>query len=109
MSAVPDVPIKMLTALPCPDGMLAVRNRAMLLLGFGAALRRSELVGLLIRDVQPGPGCGLSILVAAPGPAHMARGQQIAIWAIPAEPLLCPAAALERWPMVRDDANDRGQ
>jgi hypothetical protein len=35
----------------------------MLLLGFGAALRRSELVGLTLSDVETVPGRGLLVTV----------------------------------------------
>lgn len=34
------------------------------------------------------------------------RGQQVAIWANPAEKLLCPAAALERWLALREAVPD---
>ena len=104
--AVPAVLTRMLSALPCPDGSLAVRNRAMLLLGFGAALRRSELVSLLIGDIQIVPGRGLSVLVRRSKTDQHASGQQIAVWANPADPLLCPAAAFSRWLAVRDEARD---
>ncbi len=49
--AVPDVLQVMLAACPPPGTALGARDRAMLLLGFGAALRRSELVALQLRDV----------------------------------------------------------
>ena len=50
-----------LGALPSPDSPLGARSCAMLLLGFGAALRRSELVGLRLGDVEMVPGRGLLI------------------------------------------------
>jgi site-specific recombinase XerC len=46
----------MLAANALPESPLGVPSRAMLLLGFGAALRRSELVGLRIGDAQLAPG-----------------------------------------------------
>jgi len=56
--AVPDV-LRLLLAACLPAGTaLGARDRAMLLLGFGAALRRSELVALHLGDVAPVPGCG---------------------------------------------------
>src|SRR5206468_305907 len=74
--AVPDVLEKMLAALPSPESPLSISNRAMLLLGFGAALRRSELVGLRIRDVQLVPGRGLTVLVRRSKTDQYGRGQQ---------------------------------
>ena len=104
--AVPEVLRQMLDALPAPALPLAVRSRAMLLLGFGAALRRSELVALRLADVEPVPGRGLRLLVRRSKTDPQGRGQQVAIWANPAEPLVCPAAALEAWLRLRERAVD---
>src|SRR4051794_7974765 len=82
-----------LAALPCPESPLGLRNRAMLLLGFGAALRRSELVSLCIGDVRLVPGRGLTVLVRRSKTDQHGRGQQVEIWANPADPLTCPAAS----------------
>ena len=61
---------------------IVARDRAMLLLGFGAALRRSELVALTLGDVETVPGRGLKLLVrrsqdrpARSGPGHRRLGQ----------------------------------
>src|SRR4051794_25267155 len=107
--AVPEVLAKMLAALPSPESPLGIRNRAMPLLGFGAALRRSELVGLRLGDVQSVPGCGVTVLVRRSKTDQYGRGQQVAIWANPADPLTCPAAAVERWLALRDMAPDVAQ
>jgi site-specific recombinase XerD len=104
--AVPEVLRQMLDALPSPTLPLAVRSRAMLLLGFGAALRRSELVALRLADVEPVPGRGLRLLVRRSKTDPHGRGQQVAIWANPAEPLVCPSAALEAWLRLRERAAD---
>ena len=104
--AVPDVLAKMLAALPSPESPLGIRNRAMLLLGFGAALRRSELVALCIGDVARVPGRGLTVLVQRSKTDQQGRGQDVAIWANPADPLTCPLSALERWLAVREAAVD---
>src|SRR5215217_745100 len=108
--AVPDVLRAMLAALGSDsasrkDALLA-RDRAMLLLGFGAALRRSELVGLSIGDVTAVPGRGLRILVRRSKTDQLGRGQTVAVWANPAEPGFCPAAALEAWLAHRHQAED---
>ena len=78
----------------------------MLLLGFGAALRRSELVALQLRDVDMVPNRGLRLLVRRSKTDQHGQGQDIAIWASPDEPLLCPVAALQAWRFHRDRAGD---
>ena len=40
------------TGRPLPDTLIGKRDRALLLLGFAAALRRSELVGLVVADLE---------------------------------------------------------
>ena len=62
----------------------------MLLLGFGAAPRRSELVGLRIGDVQRVPGRGLTVLVRRSKTDQHGRWKQVAMWASPANPLTSP-------------------
>ena len=69
-------------AAPSPDTPLGARDRAMLLVGFGAALRRSELVALTLGDVETVPGRGLRAAgapledrPAGPGPGHRRLGQ----------------------------------
>ena len=73
----------------------------MLLLGFGAVLRRSELVVLCIGDVARVLGRGLTMLVQRSKTDQHGHGQQVAIWANPANPLTSPLTALERWQTVR--------
>ena len=104
--AVPAVLQAMLAALPNPDGPLAVRNRAMLLLGFGAALRRSELVALRVGDVTRVSGRGITVLVTRSKTDQHGRGQSVAIWANPASPSACPLHAFERWLGLRETASD---
>jgi hypothetical protein len=67
-AAGPDALRLMLAARPPGTIPLGARDRALLLLGFGAALRRSELVGLALGDVEVVPGRGLRVLVRR-GPA----------------------------------------
>jgi site-specific recombinase XerC len=41
-----------------PDKLAGLRDRALLLIGFGGALRRSELVALNVADIkETEPGC----------------------------------------------------
>jgi hypothetical protein len=78
----------------------------MLLLGFGAALRRSELVGLSLGDIEPVPGRGLLVTVARSKTDQHGAGQRVAVWANPAEPGFCPEAALAAWLAHRRTAAD---
>ena len=102
--AVPDVLRRMLAT--CATTPLGARDRAMLLLGFGAALRRSELVALRLGDIEPVPGRGLRLLVRRSKTDQHGRGQDVAVWANPADPSLCPLAALAAWRRHRDRAPD---
>jgi len=104
--AVPDVLRLLLAACAPAGGALGARDRAMLLLGFGAALRRSELVALRVGDVEPVPGRGLRLLVRRSKTDQHGQGQEVAVWANPAEPLLCPTVALDAWLGHRTQARD---
>ena len=111
--AVPEVLRRMLAtsaldpaAAPGPRSALVARDRAMLLLGFGAALRRSELVALRLGDVAVVPGRGLTVLVQRSKTDQQGRGQQVAIWANAAERDFCPLVALEAWLEHRRRAAD---
>ena len=104
--AVPDVLRQLLGACQLPGTALGARDRAMLLLGFGAALRRSELVALQLGDVVTVPGRGLRLLVRRSKTDQHGQGQDVAIWANPADPLLCPVAALDAWLAQRIQARD---
>ncbi|MHB0715701.1 site-specific integrase, partial [Roseomonas mucosa] len=76
------------------------------LVGFGAALRRSELVGLALGDVEIVPGRGLRVLIRRSKTDQRGAGQEVAVWANPAEPGCCPLAALEAWLAFRKGASD---
>lgn len=104
--AVPGVLRLMLATRPRADTPLGARDRAMLLLGFGAALRRSELVGLAIDDAEPRPGRGVMLSVRRSKTDQHGAGQQVAVWANPDEPGFCPAAALDAWLAFRRQAAD---
>jgi site-specific recombinase XerD len=95
--AVPGVLRLMLAARPSPDTPLGARDRAMLLLGFSAALRRSELVALSLGDIEGVPGRGLMLLIRRSKTDQHGTGQRVAVHANPSEPSFCPAAALARW------------
>jgi site-specific recombinase XerD len=104
--AVPGVLRLMLAARAAPDTPLGARDRAMLLVGFGAALRRSELVALTLGDVETVPGRGLKLLVRRSKTDPHGQGHDIAVWANPDDPGVCPLAALEIWLAHRRTAPD---
>jgi site-specific recombinase XerD len=104
--AVPGVLRLLLAARPGPETPLGARDRAMLLLGFGAALRRAELVALTLGDVETVPGRGLLMLIGRSKTDQHGAGQRIAVHANPADPGFCPAAALDAWLRHRREAAD---
>src|SRR4029077_2304747 len=95
--AVPGVLRLMVAKRPSPDTPLGARDRAMLLVGFGAALRRSELVALTLGDVETVPGRGPRLLIRRSKTDQQGQGQDIAVWANPSEEGFCPLAALNAW------------
>jgi site-specific recombinase XerD len=103
---VPGVLRQMLAARPGPETPLGARDRAMLLLGFGATLRRSELVSLALGDVETVPDRGLLLTIGRSKTDQVGAGQRVAVHANPAEPGCCPAAALEAWLRHRREAPD---
>ena len=104
--AVPGVLRLMVAGRPAADTPLGARERAMLLVGFGAALRRSELVALTLGDVETVPGRGLRLLIRRSKTDQQGQGQDIAVWANPAEAGFCPLAALNAWLAHRRTAAD---
>lgn len=85
---------RIMVMAPRPDGGLtAVRDRALLLLGFAGALRRSELVALDIADIEEVPE-GLRVTVRRGKTDQEGRG---AIIAIVRGEVACPVAALRAW------------
>ncbi len=104
--AVPDVLRLFLAVCASSDTALGARDRAMLLLGFGAALRRSELVALQLGDLEGIPNRGVRVLIRRSKTDQHGAGQEVAIWANPADPLLCPVAAVNAWLRHRGLAQD---
>ena len=84
--AVPGVLRLMLAYLRPASDPLGARDRAMLLIGFGAALRRGELVALTLGDIETVPGRGLRVTVRRSKTDQQGKGQPVAICANPAEP-----------------------
>lgn len=77
----------------CPDTLVGLRDRALLLLGFGGALRRSELVALTVSDIEHTPE-GLRIIIRKSKTDQEGQGQTIAVLN---GPHLRIADTLETW------------
>ncbi len=82
----------MLQAIPA-DTLLGQRDRAMLLLGFAGAFRRSELVALQVADLAFEPD-GVRVLIRRSKADQEGHGQEIAILS---GTKLRPVAALQAW------------
>jgi site-specific recombinase XerD len=78
----------------CGERLIDLRDRALLLVAFGAALRRSELVALAVADVAPQPE-GLRLTIRRSKSDQDGEGQVIAIGRTGTP--TCPAAAYETW------------
>jgi site-specific recombinase XerD len=79
---------------PLANGRLAtIRDRALLLIGFAGAFRRSELVGLNADDIEETPE-GLRITIRRSKTDQEGHGHVIAI---PRGMIACPVAALKAW------------
>lgn len=76
-----------------PAGMIGIRDRALLLIGFAAALRRSELVALDLRDIEI-KSEGALITIAQSKTDQEGEGQLVTV---PRGKVLKPVAALEAW------------
>jgi len=76
-----------------PAGLLGTRDRALLLLGFAGAFRRSELVGLMVEDLTFGDD-GVKVLIRRSKTDQEGAGQVVGI---AHGTKLCPVAALRAW------------
>ena len=83
------------------------RDRALLLLGWCAAMRRSELANLTWSQVQFVPGQGLVITVRNAKTDTAGEGQQIGV-PYQANPELCPVQALRDWQQVSEADTTQG-
>ena len=83
----------------CPSDAVGVRDRAMILLGFGAACRRSELVALDIADVVADER-GAAVTIARSKTDQEGQGAVVAIHGSD-DPVLDIRAALAAWLTIR--------
>ncbi len=85
---------RIVEAIP-DDAVIGIRNRAIVLLGYAGAFRRSELVGLDVADLQDDAE-GLIIHLRRSKTDQHGRGRLVGIPS-GAHPLTCPVTALQRW------------
>jgi integrase len=78
----------------CDESLLGRRDRALLLVGFAAALRRSELVALNVADVSFVPQ-GITVRVARSKTDQEQAGQVVGV--VQTGRKTCPVAALQSW------------
>lgn len=78
-----------------PDSLLGVRDRALLLLGFAGAMRRSELVGLNLTDLAFGDE-GLVVVVGRSKTDQTGKGRKIGI-PFGQNSETCPVRAVQEW------------
>lgn len=83
----------MIATLPMTP--LGIRDRALLLLGFVGAFRRSELVGLEIADLTVRRE-GLAVTIRHSKTDQAGAGRQVAI-CYGADPACCPVRAVKAW------------
>jgi site-specific recombinase XerD len=81
-------------ALAVPDGLKGTRDRALLLLGFAGAFRRSELVALNVADLEESEG-GLKITIRRSKTDQEGHGETIAI--VRGGGMSCPVKAVKAW------------
>lgn len=88
-----------------PDTRQGLRDKAILLVGFFGAFRRSEFVAVRLRDLAFKPG-GLIVTIPRSKTDQEGAGQEVPIAERPEEPSFCPVAALRAWLAVRADMRE---
>lgn len=75
-----------------------LRDRALLLLGWAGAFRRSELVGIERHHLEIDPARhGLSVFLPTSKADQFGKGASVAIWRADRLPELCPVRAVQEW------------
>ena len=83
-------------------GLIGVRDRSMILLGFAGAFRRSELVGLNIEDCEFGKD-GLTITLRRSKTDQEGMGRKIGI-PYGSNPATCPVRTVQTWMELGESA-----
>lgn len=87
--------VKKMSALVEADTLRGLRDRAVLLLGFAGALRRSEVVALDVEDLTEQQE-GINIRIRTSKTDQEGVGETVAIPRVPNSPY-CPVRALQAW------------
>jgi site-specific recombinase XerD len=82
-----------LSMIPRGDSLRELRNRAIILVGFAGAFRRSELVALNVADIEETPE-GMLVTIRRSKTDQEALGRRVAI---PRGEIACPVTALRAW------------
>jgi integrase len=78
-----------------PADLRGLRDRALVLIGFAAALRRSELISLSVEDIEESSG-GLVITIRRSKTDQEAAGELVGV-PYGSSPEACPVRALRAW------------
>jgi len=84
-----------LTEIDGKISLTGIRDRALLILGFAGAFRRSELVSLEIKDLKLARD-GIIVLLKRSKTDQQGEGREVAI-PYGSNPLTCPVRALQDW------------
>ena len=84
---------RIFAAMDDPAHPLSIRDRALLLLGFSGAFRRSELVAIRVEDLEFVPD-GVTVTIPKSKTDQEGQGRKVAIHRGSA---LCPMKALQNW------------
>ena len=95
--------LRTITAGLDPDRLLDVRDRALMLIGFAGAFRRSELVGLDIEDLEFNEN-GLVVHLRRSKTDPEGQGRKVGI-PYGSTPATCPVRAVEAWIRVLPSAD----
>lgn len=82
--------------LSTPSDYIGIRDKAMLLVGWATALRRSELAGIQYADLEEQPE-GIAVLIRRSKSDQEGAGRKVALPFIDREQSMCPVRALRRW------------
>ena len=85
-----------LAQVPFPSTLRGIRDKALLLVGFAACLRRSELVALQAEDIAP-TRHGLRLYIRQSKTDTLGHGAWVELVRATRHPDACPVAALHAW------------